>query len=175
MSRGLFRWAKLDSVDIVLLIELLLLLGVANGAPVAAKKVLGGRFAGPADFDARFVDGKPLLGPSKTWRGLICSTVVTGLLAMLLGFGFVTGAGFAAASMAGDLVSSFIKRRLGLPSSSMALGLDQIPEALFPLLAFYSALELSAAGVLLVVTAFLVAELLLSRILYALNLRDRPY
>src|SRR6478736_778738 len=38
-------------------------------------------------------------------------------------------------AMAGDLFSSFVKRRLHLASSSMAIGLDHIPESLFPLLA----------------------------------------
>ena len=36
---------------------------------------------------------------------------------------------------AGDLFSSFVKRRLDLASSSMAIGLDHIPESFFPLLA----------------------------------------
>ena len=34
--------------------------------------------------------------------------------------------------MAGDLFSSFVKRRLRLASSSMAIGLDHIPESSFP-------------------------------------------
>jgi hypothetical protein len=33
----------------------------------------------------------------------------------------------AASAMAGDCLSSFIKRRLGLERSSMTLGLDQYP------------------------------------------------
>jgi hypothetical protein len=38
-------------------------------------------------------------------------------------------------AMADDLLSSFPKRRTALPPSSRARGLDQVPEALFPLLA----------------------------------------
>ena len=34
----------------------------------------------------------------------------------------------AATAMAGDLLSSFLKRRLALAPSSQAIGLDQIPE-----------------------------------------------
>jgi CDP-diglyceride synthetase len=78
-------------------------------------------------------------------------------------------------AMAGDLFSSFCKRRLGVPPSSPALGLDQIPEALFPLLACRALLSLTPAGIGLVVATFFAGEVLLSRLLYAWRLRDRPY
>ncbi len=76
--------------------------------------------------------------------------------------------------MAGDLLSSFLKRRLALAPSSRATGIDQIPESLFPLLACRSALVVDASmsrrGSL-----FLIGEILLSRVLFRLHVRDRPY
>ncbi len=77
--------------------------------------------------------------------------------------------------MAGDLFSSFCKRRLGLAPSSPAVGLDQVPESLFPLFACASPLSLTFADVAAGVAIFFVGELLLSRLLYAFDLRDRPY
>jgi CDP-2,3-bis-(O-geranylgeranyl)-sn-glycerol synthase len=77
--------------------------------------------------------------------------------------------------MLGDLTTSFIKRRLGLPPSSQALGLDQGLESLFPLLAVRSRLGLTAWDILAVVLAFFGLELLLSRLLFRAHLRDRPY
>jgi CDP-archaeol synthase len=77
--------------------------------------------------------------------------------------------------MAGDLLSSFVKRRLHLPPSSRASGLDQVPEALFPLLACRNLLSLAAADIAVRVVMFFVGEVVLSRLLYALNLRERPY
>ena len=50
-------------------LELLLLLGVANSAPIAARRLLGDRWAAPLDFGLNFVDGRPLLGRGKTIRG----------------------------------------------------------------------------------------------------------
>ena len=55
-------------------------------------------------------------------------------------------------AMAGDLFSSFVKRRLHLASSSMAIGLDHIPEFLFPLLASLLLLPLSILDVVTGVT-----------------------
>ncbi len=78
-------------------------------------------------------------------------------------------------AVVGDLLSSFVKRRMGLPSSSMALGLDQIPESLLPLLGAWLFVPLSLLDVLVGVAAFFAGELILSRILFHLNLRERPY
>ncbi len=161
--------------DWLLVLKLLCLLVVANGAPVLAKKVLGSRWSFPLDGDRCFVDGRPLLGPSKTLRGLAVALLFAGLVAPLLGWSFTTGALFGALSMGGDLFSSFIKRRLGMASSSMALGLDQVPESLLPLLGLYVVLGVDALEVAAVVVLFFVGELALSRLLYHLGLRDRPY
>ena len=77
--------------------------------------------------------------------------------------------------MTGDLFSSFIKRRLGMRSSSMALGLDQVPEALFPLTASRDWLSLGLLDIVIAVLLFFVGEIVLSRLCFAVGLRDRPY
>ena len=158
-----------------LLLQLLILLAVANGTPVVAKKVLGDRLARPLDGGALFRDGRPVFGPSKTIRGIVLSLLVTPLVAVLMGLQWELGVLVAAAAMAGDLFSSFVKRRMTLPSGSMALGLDHLPESLLPLLASLLLLPLSLLDVLAGVAIFCVGALLLSPILYRFNLRDRPY
>jgi hypothetical protein len=155
--------------------QLLVLLTLANGSPVIAKQVLGDRFSYPLDLNWKFVDGKPLFGSSKTIRGVLIAIVVTAAAAPLLGLRFETGLLAGAAAMAGDLFSSFVKRRLSRPPSSRATGLDQIPEALFPLLACRAALALSALDILLACAIFFVGELLLSRLLFRIHIRDEPY
>jgi CDP-2,3-bis-(O-geranylgeranyl)-sn-glycerol synthase len=95
--------------------------------------------------------------------------------ASLIGLGWSIGLLVGSFAMAGDLFSSFCKRRLGLPSSSRASGLDQIPESLLPLLACRDLLALTAAEIVLCVVMFVVGEVVLSRLLYAFRLRDRPY
>jgi hypothetical protein len=92
-----------------------------------------------------------------------------------MGLPWQLGALVAALAIAGDLFSSFVMRRLGLPSSSMAIGLDQIPESLFPLLAARLFVPVSFLDVVVGVAIFFAGELVLSRILFHLNLRDRPY
>ena len=161
--------------DPLAIFYVLLLLGASNGTPIFAKKLLKDRFAAPLDGGIKLSDGQPLFGRSKTVRGLALSIAATTLVALLLGFDWSTGAIFAAASLSGDLISSFIKRRLGLLPHAQAFGLDQIPEALLPLLLLRVSLNLSAADIAVAVAAFVILEMALSRILFSLHIRDRPY
>ncbi len=158
-----------------LIFQALVLLALANGTPVIAKGILGGRFATPIDTGVKFIDGRPILGSSKTVRGIFLSILVTSAFAPVVGLGWRIGALVATVAMAGDLFSSFLKRRINLPAGGKATGLDQVPESLFPLLACRGELSLTALDILAAVTVFFVGEMILSRLLYHLHLRDRPY
>ena len=154
---------------------LMVLLLVANGTPVLLKRCMGRRWARPIDGGRMAWDGRPLLGHSKTWRGLVAGIGATALATSVLGLGPALGATIGAAALVGDLASSFTKRRLAIPSSGQAIGLDQIPEALLPAIVARGALGLGWLHVLLAPLVFLVAELLVSRLLHRLGIRDEPY
>ena len=159
----------------LLILQLLVLMTLANGTPIVAKKIFGPRFSFPLDAGTIFVDGRPLFGHSKTIRGIVVSILVTAVSAPLIGLDLTIGAMVAGAAMAGDLFSSFVKRRLNLPPSSQALGLDQVPESLFPMLACRDALSLTIADIALGVGIFFIGALILSRFLFRAHLRDEPY
>lgn len=156
-------------------IYLLLLIIVANGAPIIQRWVMESRKSYPIDFGCRFLDGRAWFGSSKTWPGLAAALLFTTLFSKLLGLGFLFGLQIAALAMAGDLLSSFIKRRLNLPESSQAIVLDQLPESLLPALGAYQRLQLNTLELTLVVVIFIPIELLLSRVLYSWGIRKRPY
>ena len=172
---------------------LLVLIIVANGSPIVVEKVaqkvapklLDKRWQSALDAGRCLKDGKPVFGPTKTWRGVVSACLFTGLAAWLMHWSVMAGLLIALGAMTGDLLSSFIKRRLGMASSSRALGLDQIPESLLPLLllkAFSTALlpltlqaHMTWTLVWQVVAMFFIAELLLSKILFHLHIRNQPY
>ncbi len=162
-------------MHLVLIVQLLALLAVANGTPVIARKLLGDAFAYPLDGGVLFFDGRPLFGPTKTVRGIVLAVTATIACAALIGLGWKLGAIVGGVAMASDLLSSFVKRRLGLSPSSMALGLDQIPESLFPLLAVSPLLPITIADIGLAVLLFFAGSLIVSRILFKLNVREHPY
>jgi CDP-2,3-bis-(O-geranylgeranyl)-sn-glycerol synthase len=162
-------------MHLLAIVQVMALLTVANGAPVIAKRILGDRLAWPLDAGRMFFDQRPLFGSSKTVRGLLVALLFTTAAAPLVGLHPKIGAIIAVTAMAGDLLSSFIKRRLGLRPSSQALGVDQIPESLLPMLACRNVLSFTIADIVLAVGIFLVTELILSRLLYKAHLRDTPY
>jgi hypothetical protein len=63
-------------------------------------------------------------------------------------------------AMIGDLFSSFLKRRLRMPPGSVAIGLDQIPEALLPALVAKCALPLTLFDVFAIVLGFFLGHFL---------------
>ncbi len=150
-------------------IDLLLLIVVANGSPVVASKLFDGRLQLALDFDLHLADRQPLLGPTKTWRGLVSSLLMTMLCAWILDYPPIIGLWIALLSMLGDLCSSFIKRRLGKPSSSNFFLLDQVPESLLPALVMANQFSLGLAAVLNLVLLFTLIDLALSRSLMKLR------
>jgi len=169
------RWPTVEPVHPWPILQLLVLLMLANGTPVVAKKIFGERFAYPLDGGIEFVDGRPLFGRSKTIRGVVLAVLVTMAGAPLIGLEWVVGFLVGSLAMVGDLISSFLKRRMALPPSSRASGLDQVPEALFPLLVCRNLLSLTILDIGATAALFFIGEVLFSRVLYAVRLRDRPY
>lgn len=156
-------------------LRLLALIIIANGTPIVAATILGRRGAWPVDGGRVWVDGYRLLGDSKTWRGVMLAPLATGAGAVLLGLPLWVGGVVGVAAMSGDVLSSFIKRRSGVPPSGRATGLDQIPESLLPLLAVAGEFALTGPAILSIVVGFVVLEITLSPIFHRLGLRDRPY
>jgi hypothetical protein len=96
----------MSAIDVhpVLILQLAILLALANGAPVIAKDMFGDRWARPLDGGIRFVDGRPLFGASKTIRGIVVSILATSACAPLIGLELDIGALVASTAMAGDLL-----------------------------------------------------------------------
>jgi CDP-2,3-bis-(O-geranylgeranyl)-sn-glycerol synthase len=162
-------------LHIYTIFELLILVGLANGTPVAVNRLLGRRGNWPVDGGLTLPDGQPLFGASKTLRGILTAIIVTSVGASALSLGWKLGAAVGAAAMAGDLLSSFCKRRMRLKAGSRATGLDQIPESLLPALVARQALSLSGADVVAITAVFMVAEIGLSVLFFRWHLRERPY
>jgi len=145
--------------------QLVLLLVITNATPVIISLLAGRHWNRPLDGNRLFRDQRPLLGPSKTVRGVLGSVLVTAMIAPLFNLSAIAGASFALLAMTGDLCSSFIKRRLGIASSRSVPLLDQLPETVIPLWTMQSVLGASAYEMLLAVALFIVIDLVLSRLI----------
>ena len=105
---------------------------VANGAPVVFSRFYRGVLH-PVDAGRVFVDGRRVLGDSKSVEGFLVGVAagsVMGLLEALFSPdpGAVAARGFlmALGAMLGDMLGSFAKRRLGLRPGAPAPLLDQL-------------------------------------------------
>ncbi|MFZ1023149.1 MAG: CDP-2,3-bis-(O-geranylgeranyl)-sn-glycerol synthase [Thermoplasmata archaeon] len=111
----------------------------------------------PMDFGRLWPgDGRRILGPSKTWSGLLSGTLIGGLVALLQAYLWLHllqpndiaivpsyGASLLDAipvvllltlgALLGDALGSFVKRRLNRPSGARTLLLDQLPFVLLPI------------------------------------------
>ncbi|UJP05052.1 MAG: CDP-archaeol synthase [Nitrosomonas sp.] len=146
--------------------QLLSLILAANGAPVLARLLLGDKFNAALDNGIVLADHQPIFGISKTWRGCGAALLATIICAQLLGYSLTVGVKIALSAIAGDLLSSFIKRRLSLPSSTRAPLLDQIPETLFPALMMMRLFELQLYTITVLVISFTVIDLVITHCLY---------
>ena len=94
----------------IVVAQLLLLVLIANGAPVIARYLFGRRWDRALDGGRRFVDGRPWLGPSKTIRGITAALLCTSAVAVVIGLPASIGLQVALGAMLGDLLSN-----LGVP------------------------------------------------------------
>ncbi len=96
----------------------------ANGAPV----IFGGGRS--IDGDRKFLDGKPILGSHKTFRGFFAGLVIGTLVGLvehvLFESSFLLGFVLSLGALIGDLMDSFIKRRLDIPPGSPLPVVDQL-------------------------------------------------
>ncbi len=157
------------------LFNLLLLIIIANGAPILARKLLNNRFNLAVDFGQKLPDKNQLFGSSKTWRGILASLLATTVAAWLSGHPPETGTLIAFYAMSGDLFASFIKRRLSMKPGSMAPLLDQVPESLLPAYLLKDAFNLDGSVITVLILIFIIIELILSHILYKYGIRKQPY
>ena len=122
-----------EAVSEILKIALFLLW--INFLPPLANILLGEKFARPLDRGALWLDNRPLLGPNKTLRGVFVAVAGGVWAAPLFGVPVFAGLLTALLVVAGDLATSFVKRRLGSASGQIVFGLDQFLESSMP--AFY--------------------------------------
>ncbi|MBR9871157.1 MAG: CDP-archaeol synthase [Gammaproteobacteria bacterium] len=159
----------------LLSLELFVLLVMANGVPVVVARLFQHHGDWPVDAGLTWGDGRPLLGPSKTWRGLASGTLAGSLFSIWFELGWFFGAFFGALSLLGDLLSSFIKRRVGMGSSARAVWLDQLPEAVLPMFMAWLWFPLPLWEAAAIAVLFALSNMLFSPLLYRLGIRKQPH
>jgi CDP-2,3-bis-(O-geranylgeranyl)-sn-glycerol synthase len=155
-------------IDFTAAARAFLMIAAASSVPWAVGRVCGNRWAWPLDCDLTLWDGERLFGAHKTWRGLVAGIVASTVVGWALGPGWLVGCGVGALALAGDTLSSAVKRRMNRRPGAEIPGLDQVPEALLPLWLFRGPLGISTTTALVLTLVFTILDLLFT------PLRHRP-
>ncbi|MEM3716150.1 MAG: CDP-2,3-bis-(O-geranylgeranyl)-sn-glycerol synthase [Candidatus Bathyarchaeia archaeon] len=153
----------------------------ANASPV----LFGG--GKPIDFGRKFIDGKPIFGPHKTYRGFIFGLLVGTLVGYVQEFiaptyglpagSVLRGFSLSLGALTGDLIGSFIKRRLNLKPGAPLPVIDQLSFVIFALLFSLiiepSSISFMGAALIIVLTAPI--HILVNIIAYLLRLKETPW
>jgi CDP-2,3-bis-(O-geranylgeranyl)-sn-glycerol synthase len=104
---------------------------VSNAVPLICRKYLF-KNPHPIDFRTNFLDGRRLFGDNKSIEGFISGVVAGTLIGLAYShymhsyewvtYGFLSGVG----AMSGDLLNSFVKRRLSMKPGQPFIPFDQI-------------------------------------------------
>ncbi len=103
---------------------------IANMSPV----IFGG--GKPLDFNKKFVDGKRILGNHKTIKGFVAGVICGTAMGIAQGR-VLQGILLSLGAMIGDIVGSFIKRRLNIEEGGPVPLLDQEGFLIFSILLTY--------------------------------------
>lgn len=180
--------------DVTLALWFFLPTGVANVAPIlAAKLPVLRRWDTPMDRGARF-HGKQLLGPHKTWRGLIAG-VVLGTIAFWLqqlmlrhtqlgwlgrGINYATlptlvlGPLFGIGALGADALKSFFKRQRGTPSGHTWFPFDQSDYIIGSIISTVLVVQLRPLVYIYAVLLWSLLSLVSSYVGHKLSLKERP-
>lgn len=169
--------------------------GIANAAPVIAAKLPGlRRLEAPMDLHRTF-HGKRLLGPHKTWRGLIAGMLMAALTLWLQQVlvrhaawaasltsqvayhdlpTLVIGSLFGLGALGGDAVESFFKRQRNVAPGEGWFPFDQTDYIIGGAIATAPFVQLSLGQYVTLLLLWLLVHVVVTYLGYLMGLRERP-
>ncbi|MEM0240807.1 MAG: CDP-2,3-bis-(O-geranylgeranyl)-sn-glycerol synthase [Candidatus Nezhaarchaeales archaeon] len=145
---------------------------IANMTPLIVAKIIPKRR--PMDLGKYWFDGRRVLGDSKSIEGFI-SGVLSGLLVGLFLSDALRGFLMGLGAMIGDVLGSFVKRRLGVAQGEPVLFLDQYFFVLVALLLCYSSgYTLTLEHLLVILVATPILHTSSNYVAYLLGIKQRP-
>lgn len=167
--------------------------GLANMAPVFANKIpILNRWKTPLDFSKKF-HGKRILGNNKTWRGLVCGTLIGSLAGVIINLAYpdlitrvatvsftpglamlIGGAAMGAGALLGDAIESFFKRRTGVGPGDTWFPFDQIDYIAGGLLFSYPIFHPTQVVILNTFMLYFGLHIVFSYVGYLIGLKNKP-
>jgi len=144
----------------------------ANMAPVVISSLLKNRR--PLDLGRKFIDGKRVLGDNKTFEGLIFSLAI-GITVGLVQGRVRDGVLLSIGANVGDLVGSFMKRRLNISSGMSLPIIDQEGFLVASMIFISGRYNFSVDEIVFLLSFTFIAHVVANVIAYILHLKPVPY
>ncbi|MDO8538661.1 MAG: CDP-2,3-bis-(O-geranylgeranyl)-sn-glycerol synthase [archaeon] len=152
----------------------------------ACAMLLGGKT--PIDFGKRFFDGRPWLGAGKTFKGavfgiaagILVAAAINGLLAKQTMLYFsnhyvLISSILVVLAILGDMIGSFIKRRLNIERGKPVFLLDQLDFVIVPMLFLWSQNFISLTEIIMVLLITLIVHRAANFIAFKFKLKKVPW
>lgn len=179
--------------DLLTAIWFLLPAAASNAAPIFAAKIPAlQRFDAPIDGGRQF-GGQDLFGSHKTWRGFASGIIVATVLLFLqqqvvahtalmdfieIDYAalpvLLLGPLFAVGALGGDLLESFLKRRIGIASGKSWLFFDQLDYIIGSVLVSLFFVVLTPMQYVWIFVFWFLVHVIISYIGYRIGLKDEP-
>ncbi len=145
---------------------------VSNMSPLLVTRLIGG--GRPLDMGINFVDGKRLFGDNKTVEGTFSIIIVGSILGLIYDLkfiGFIQALGVAV----GDIVGSFMKRRLCIEPGGSLPFIDQELFMILAILLSNPFLKLSLRQIAFILAITPVLHLVSNAVAFLIGLKEVPY
>lgn len=158
--------------------------GISNMMPVFASKLPWlKKWNTPIDFGQTY-NGKPIFGPHKTWRGLVCGVLGGTLVGAILPHEFIAhyypawsvavAASMSSGALMGDAIKSYFKRRANIRSGGTWFPFDQLDYIVGGLLCILP-FGIPSVGLVATITAsYFCLVIAVTHIGYWLGLKESP-
>lgn len=146
----------------------------ANAAPV----IFGG--GTPIDMDRKFLDGKPIFGKNKTFRGFISGLIfgtLAGFIESLIFPGYQVSLSFfiSLGALLGDLAGAFLKRRIGMAPGEMLPIIDQTDFIIGAIILALPFFEVTLELMVVIFAVTIPLHVLTNFAAYRLGLKSKPW
>ncbi|MBO3769620.1 MAG: CDP-2,3-bis-(O-geranylgeranyl)-sn-glycerol synthase [Thermoproteota archaeon] len=129
----------------------------------------------PMDFGRTFIDGKPILGSGKTFRGFFMGIIVGTLTGVLIrippSLSFLISLG----ALVGDLIGAFVKRRLSMRPGDPAPVLDQFDFILGATILSKSWMHLDPRSIIIVMALTPLIHLVSNYVAFLVGIKKVPW
>jgi CDP-2,3-bis-(O-geranylgeranyl)-sn-glycerol synthase len=163
----------------------------ANGAALCSRRIkFLNPLAIPVDLEKKWIDGRRIIGRSKTFRGFVAGTLAAILSAVMifflsgyfqivvfnsLSYAILIGTILGFGALLGDTIKSFFKRRMGIKEGKNLIFFDQLDFLVGAIVFSFPFEHFPIRFILLLIFGTFVLHIIMNIVAFNLKLKKAPW